>query len=76
MRLVAQLDIFPPFLDLIHAFGYRLDDVGDDFQDYHHTAHDVSVGSESGTVQGISTSTRPLSGDNIMDRDLFQHSIS
>ncbi|MCJ1304688.1 hypothetical protein MMC08_007501, partial [Hypocenomyce scalaris] len=42
-RLLSQLDVFPPFMDLIHAFGYRSDDVGDDFQGYYHASKDRPV---------------------------------
>lgn len=75
-RLLSQLDVFPPFLDLIHAFGYRSDDVGDDFQGYYHASKVVSVGGESRTIQGIIISTEPLPEADILSRDLFQHSIS
>lgn len=75
-RLLSQLDVFPPFLDLIHAFGYRSNDVGDDFQGYYRASKDVSVGVESRTIQGIIISTEPLPEADILGRDLFQHSIS
>lgn len=75
MRLLAELDVFPTFLDLIHAFGYRSDDVGDDFQSYCHASKDVSVRGESRTIQGMITSTEPSVEADVLGRDLFQHSL-
>lgn len=76
MSLLSELDVFPPFLDVVRAFGFRSDDVGDDFQGYHYSVKNIQAQGVSGRIYGIGSSTDLLSITDIIDRDLFQCSIS
>ena len=34
-RIIAHLDVFPPFLDFVHAFGFKLGEEDESFGGYH-----------------------------------------
>ncbi|MCJ1347143.1 hypothetical protein MMC31_005364 [Peltigera leucophlebia] len=34
-RILAHLDVFPPFLDFVHAFGFKLNEDDENFGGYH-----------------------------------------
>lgn len=47
--------MFPPFLNLINNFGRRVNDIGDDFHEYHHSSRKISTTNGLCAVRGIWT---------------------
>jgi hypothetical protein len=43
MELLSRLDVFLPFLDHIHSFGYRSNDIGDDYHNFSSTMGKQSI---------------------------------